>query len=575
MTENIKGKEVLLVDAQVLQTGAWDRGMGGYSLSLLEAYAKRQDHLPTTFILNKNLEFPEVRKEKLLRLFPGADFVSLDLPALPANIPAAIQRSKQTLNRYVREHHSGQHVHHLILALFMFDYCAAFPDGVKKILIFYDFIPLIRWRDFSSRYPGQLYFPHFKTILEADLLFAISETTKKQLETELSLPSEQVVNLNGARVKRKTATKEKDIIDLPKRFILMPSADLPHKNNLNAVKGFADFNREFGDDFTLVITSTFSEKTRQQLAAHCEKLLFTGNVSEGTLDYLYKKSEAVMLVSFTEGLGLPLLEAASYSKPVVCSAIPVFEEISKEGFYFCDPDSPTEITNALINALVKKDWAGKLEEYERIAKKYSWDVSAGIFVAGLQDIDVNEKARPGLHGGQSYNAVIPHPSTTSGNLGQSIQALSTAFLRQADVDFYVSSDNYIETGQKPYFLEYVAPASAVINCSPKVLRSRRTVYFLDETTASVDIALRALAFPSVCFAATKKLAPLLKALAEAGYIEKTIAKEWTSRHGREAMAKLLESAGNTVYYLADLPGYDTNDASGDNQQLAQELLAKF
>jgi glycosyltransferase involved in cell wall biosynthesis len=45
---------------------------------------------------------------------------------------------------------------------------------------------------------------------------------------------------------------------------------------------------------------------------------------------LIKKAQALLMPSFAEGYGLPIVEALSLGTPVVCSDIPVFREVSQK-----------------------------------------------------------------------------------------------------------------------------------------------------------------------------------------------------------------------------------------------------
>jgi glycosyltransferase involved in cell wall biosynthesis len=66
-----------------------------------------------------------------------------------------------------------------------------------------------------------------------------------------------------------------------------------------------------------------------------------GDLSDGEVQMMMKASRALLFPSFTEGLGIPLLEAAALGLPCVVSDIPVFREIAPSGTVFLDPlDGP-------------------------------------------------------------------------------------------------------------------------------------------------------------------------------------------------------------------------------------------
>jgi glycosyltransferase involved in cell wall biosynthesis len=83
---------------------------------------------------------------------------------------------------------------------------------------------------------------------------------------------------------------------------------------------------------------------------------------------LLLESRALLMPSFAEGYGLPIVEALSAGVPVIASDIPVFREIGHGRLMTIDPtDGPR--WRAAINAFIKEDSPEraaclcKLEEY--------------------------------------------------------------------------------------------------------------------------------------------------------------------------------------------------------------------
>ncbi|GBR54887.1 glycosyltransferase [Neokomagataea thailandica NBRC 106555] len=52
---------------------------------------------------------------------------------------------------------------------------------------------------------------------------------------------------------------------------------------------------------------------------------------------LLKNARALLFPSFSEGFGLPLAEALALNVPVICSDIPVFQEVGKNKVTYLDP----------------------------------------------------------------------------------------------------------------------------------------------------------------------------------------------------------------------------------------------
>lgn len=91
-----------------------------------------------------------------------------------------------------------------------------------------------------------------------------------------------------------------------------------------------------------------------RLESHPQKdkhLHYKAFVEDTELQQLYKNATALIVSSYAEGFGLPLIEAAHYTLPIIARDIPVFHEIAKEAaFYFPDSKEPELLANAI------KEW---------------------------------------------------------------------------------------------------------------------------------------------------------------------------------------------------------------------------
>jgi glycosyltransferase involved in cell wall biosynthesis len=76
------------------------------------------------------------------------------------------------------------------------------------------------------------------------------------------------------------------------------------------------------------------------MTAYSDDIVFTGNVSEGTMKWLFDNCAFLVFPSEYEGLGLPVLEAIDSKKQIACSDISVFRELSATAFLFFDPLDP-------------------------------------------------------------------------------------------------------------------------------------------------------------------------------------------------------------------------------------------
>jgi glycosyltransferase involved in cell wall biosynthesis len=86
---------------------------------------------------------------------------------------------------------------------------------------------------------------------------------------------------------------------------------------------------------------------------------------------LYHIADVLFLPSRQEGFGIPLLEAGIIGLPIICSSIPVFQEIGGQEVCFIDlDDSPKRIARRLL------DYVGGLPRsrlFRRVIKDFTWD----------------------------------------------------------------------------------------------------------------------------------------------------------------------------------------------------------
>ena len=93
-----------------------------------------------------------------------------------------------------------------------------------------------------------------------------------------------------------------------------------------------------------------------------------------TLATIYNRYSATILLSDYEGFGLPVIESQAYSRPVICSTIPVFHEILGSSAIFVDKVPTDEQINKLMSDLKDTDFRASLVERGKLnASQYTWN----------------------------------------------------------------------------------------------------------------------------------------------------------------------------------------------------------
>lgn len=462
-------KTKLIIDGQIFQTAAKDRGMGRYSVCLIQELLKQKDEFSEIeIILTKNLPTESIGLEELQKTFAGAGTQILDLLTTANHkIEVAFRHNEDVLKNYVRtQQHNGFIVYYLVPALFQEPTVAVFPPNAWKLLLFYDLIPYLYHKNYEPTIKFEDYLKRFKYIYQAEQIFTISKTVADDLMVYLGIPTDRITVIDGAAIRADCAPAAPSS-PVPDNFILMPTSDDLRKNNLRTVIGFEEFRSINNTDHKLIITSKINSREREHLSLFSKHLIFTGSLPEEQLDWLYEKCQAVLFVPEYEGLGLPILEAVERGKNVVCSSIGVFKEISDNAFCFCDHENPSSIAQALETALQKKPAAA---QYKKIAAHYTWPKTA----RRLTDAVKNFRPRPNTPK-PKIAIFCPSPDGFSA-IGKVVAESHAVMSEYFDIDYYLEAGLHVANA-RPNYLKYLAPTHSAKSFGVQAYRDYDAVIY--------------------------------------------------------------------------------------------------
>jgi glycosyltransferase involved in cell wall biosynthesis len=131
----------------------------------------------------------------------------------------------------------------------------------------------------------------------------------------------------------------------------------PHKNVRTLIRAFGLLHARKAFEPRLVIVDD-DRKQKEGLVRECVQLginqavSFVPQVSDELLPYVYASAELLVLPSYIEGFGLPVVEAMACGTPVVCSRAASLPEVAGDAAEFFDPSSPEELA-ATIERILK------------------------------------------------------------------------------------------------------------------------------------------------------------------------------------------------------------------------------
>lgn len=478
-------KKFLLIDSQVLQTNAWTRGMGRYLAALIMGIYQNHNHKKVILVFNENFVLPEECKDVLKAVAPDAKQVFLPFyGGLSARIE---EKNTELLDKYIQQESLEGSVF-ISGSIFSFDYAPIFPSKTKNTCIFYDMIPLKHWDVFYNYFPAQEYFRRYKHLYTCETIFSISDTVKQDLINVLGIREDRIVNISGAEIPDflniDNDKLDQTVAKKPYRYIFLPGGNSPHKNMLRAIRGFDKFNGEFGDTFKLVITSNYSEININRMLALSNNIVLTGNVPDSELHNLYKNAEIVMFPSLDEGLGLPILEAVGYDLKIACSKIPIFQEISKNSFYFFDPESDDDISRALREAITEDGWNTKLESYGRIKSTFTWKNS------GQKLLSTTNIVNKTLNDRSTKRSIVLEYTGDMPTL-KKLSSIVGAQTSIKDIKLYTDllSERLRQPDQIPLIFSYFIPTFDISDAPHKAKKTSTDVILTKSSCLSIPVGL--------------------------------------------------------------------------------------
>lgn len=169
------------------------------------------------------------------------------------------------------------------------------------------------------------------------------------------------------------------------RYILSVGEITPQKNLEGLIRAFEMLDTR---DVTLALAGrshgSYREARLEPLVRELglgERVQFLGVTPQRTLPSLYAGAAAFALPSFSEGFGLPVIEAMAAGTPVAasnCSSIP---EISGDAALLIDPHDPRQLAAALDRLLTDGPLRESLVRRGREnASRFRWDRTAEAMI---------------------------------------------------------------------------------------------------------------------------------------------------------------------------------------------------
>ena len=279
------------------------------------------------------------------------------------------------------------------------------PDGwiplrtsVPTIDVIHDINFIHRPSDFPfwvQRYYNR-FFPRFAQ--KATRLITVSEFSKKDIVDTFQVPAEKVdVAYNGCNDSYIGLTDDVKIEVRNKftngnpYFIYVGSRN-PRKNIAGLLDAFEEFKEGDTQNYKLVFVGD-PMWGKSYLSSRIDRmkfkddLVFTGRLSIEVLQLVLASADALTLVSFSEGFGIPVIEAMYCDVAVICSKVASLPEVAGNAAIFVNPYSVAEIANAMKQIADYPELRKSMVIKGRVQReKFSWDNTAKVVWESIEKV---------------------------------------------------------------------------------------------------------------------------------------------------------------------------------------------
>lgn len=280
--------------------------------------------------------------------------------------------------------------------------------GVPKLVTIHDAIPELH---------PELVFPSWQSKIlwrakvwlgcaQAKLILTVSDYSARCLAEQFKLPPARlrVVNEASDPVFRPLETRGGSVLssrcELPDtaRILVYVGGFSPHKNLSFLVDVFRELQAQTQfNDLRLVLVGDHEGDAfyscykllvdQVEQAGLRERVCFTGRVSDADLVAVLNRAEVLVLPSFSEGFGLPAVEAAACGTPAVVTTASPLPGLLGEGVIAIAPGDRAGWIRALAGVLGDKALRKRMGQAGlQAALRLSWNNSAQQLLAVFEEV---------------------------------------------------------------------------------------------------------------------------------------------------------------------------------------------
>jgi glycosyltransferase involved in cell wall biosynthesis len=218
----------------------------------------------------------------------------------------------------------------------------------------------------------------------ADAVIAVSEYTRSLIESRLDVPGERIIVAPpGAPDWR---PRSENAAGGP---ILFVGTLEPRKNLDGLLRAYARLISRLPEAPPLVLAgggrASFATLRAADEPSISTRVRHVGYVSDPERERLFREASMLVLPSFDEGFGLPVLEAMTVGVPVIASARGALPEVAGDAALLVNPDADESIASAMETLLRDRSRGCAMARAGLArARAYTWTATAASVRNGYE-----------------------------------------------------------------------------------------------------------------------------------------------------------------------------------------------
>ncbi|ENB8484409.1 TPA: glycosyltransferase family 4 protein [Enterobacter kobei] len=258
--------------------------------------------------------------------------------------------------------------------------------GVSIATVVYDLIPIVNpeFSDPTARHEFESAL--VDVVRKSDLLFTISQSTRKDLIEYCSSKGEifdsercQVIPLAPAL---QAARSDIDSERLPDGlFFLMVGTVEPRRGYIEAISEYQTYLASGGNSSLLIIGKEggASEEVTEFISHAGNKVIWLTDASDAELMAAYQHAVAVICPSKSEGYGMSVSEGLAYNGLVLANRLPVFGEFAGSSPYYFEIERSGDLARLLTDT-------PHLKRQDKLSDMGTWKNTATVLASELVSI---------------------------------------------------------------------------------------------------------------------------------------------------------------------------------------------